>query len=93
MIRTLHEGLLADGDAVPISKLCNWFGVPRHMVYYKPTKAARKLDDKFVTPIKAMIEENPSFGYRTAAYLLTQAAKSSRGAMALSSRHQSTRPW
>ena len=70
MIRTLHEGLLADGDTVPISKLCTWFGVPRRMVYYKPTKAPPKLDDRFVAPIKSMIEENPSFGYRMVAYLL-----------------------
>ena len=44
MIRTLHEGLLADGIAVPLTKLCAWFGVPRRTVYYKPTKAAPKVD-------------------------------------------------
>lgn len=70
MIRTLHEGLLADGIAVSIAKLCTWFGVPRRTVYYKPTKAAPKVDDRFAVPIKAMIEENPSFGYRTVAWLL-----------------------
>ena len=57
MIRTLHEGLRADGDEVSISKLCAWFGVPRRTVYYKPSKSAPKLDDKFVDPIKTMIEE------------------------------------
>lgn len=70
MIRTLHEGLLADGLRVPLTKLCTWFGVPRRTVYYKPTKAAPKVDDRFAVPIKAMIEENPSFGYRTVAWLL-----------------------
>ena len=70
MIRTLHEGLLADGIAVSIAKLCTWFGVPRRTVYYKPTKAAPKVDDRFAVPFKAMIEENPSFGYRTVAWLL-----------------------
>ena len=70
MIRTLHEGLLADGIAVSIAKLCTWFGVPRRTVYYKPTKAAPKVDDRFAVPIKARIEENPSFGYRTVAWLL-----------------------
>lgn len=39
-------------------------------MYYKPVKSARKIDPKFVVPIKAMIEESPSFGYRTVAYLL-----------------------
>ncbi|MCC5969095.1 MAG: hypothetical protein JJU15_04040 [Pararhodobacter sp.] len=70
MIRTLHEGLLADGIAVPLTKLCAWFGVPRRTVYYKPTKAAPKVDPRLGTPIKAMIEKEPSFGYRTLAWLL-----------------------
>ncbi|WP_246057644.1 DDE-type integrase/transposase/recombinase [Arenibacterium halophilum] len=70
LIRTLHEGLLADGLRVPLTKLCTWFGVPRRTVYCKPTKAAPKVDDRFAVPIEAMIEENPSFGYRTVAWLL-----------------------
>ena len=70
MIRTLHEGLLADGVAVPLAKLCAWFGVPRRTVYYKPTKAAPRVDPRFAEPIKAMIEKEPSFGYRTVAWLL-----------------------
>lgn len=28
------------------------------------------LQERFVAPIKAMIEEHPSFGYRTVAHLL-----------------------
>ena len=70
MIRTLHEGLLADGIAVPLTKLCAWFGVPRRTVYYKPTKATPKVNPRLAEPIKAMIEAEPSFGYRTVAWLL-----------------------
>lgn len=70
MIRTLHEGLRADGVAVPLTKLCAWFGVPRRTVYYRPTKAAPKIDPAFARPIKALIEAEPSFGYRTVAWLL-----------------------
>lgn len=70
MIRTLHEGLAADGDDVPITKLCAWFGVPRRTVYYKPVKSPPKIDPRFSEPIKALIEEEPSFGYRTVAWLL-----------------------
>ncbi|EKX57517.1 hypothetical protein [Cereibacter sphaeroides] len=55
MIRTLPEGLLADGITVPLTKLCAWFGVPRRTVYYKPTKAAPKVDPRFADPIKAML--------------------------------------
>lgn len=69
MIRTLHEGLLADGIAVPLTRLCAWFGVSRRTVYCKPTKAAPKVDPRFADPIKAMIEKEPSFGYRTVAWL------------------------
>ena len=70
MIRSVRQGLPDDGIQVPVTKLCAWFEVPRRTVYYKPTKAARKLDDRFVTPIKALIDEEPSFGYRTVAWLL-----------------------
>ncbi len=66
MIRTLHEGLLADhcpagdlhsksaerGLAVPLTKLCAWFGVPRRSVYYKPVKSPPKIDPAFEAPIK-----------------------------------------
>lgn len=64
MIETIRQGLQADGITVSISKLCKWFEVPRRTVYYRPVKAAPSLQERFVTPIKAMIEENPSFGYR-----------------------------
>ena len=70
MIETVRQELQAEGITVSISKLCRWFGVPRRSVYYKPVKAAPKLQDRWVAPVKAMIEENPSFGYRTVAHLL-----------------------
>ena len=70
MIETIRQGLKQEGFEVSISKLCRWFEVPRRTVYYKPTKAAAKVQERFVQPIKEMIEQSPSFGYRTAAYLL-----------------------
>lgn len=70
MIETIRQGLQAEGITVSIAKRCRWFGVPRRTVYYKPVKSAPKVDPKFATPIKAMIEESPSFGYRTVAHLL-----------------------
>lgn len=39
-------------------------------VYYRPVKAAPRVQARFVEPIKAMIEASPSFGYRTVAHLL-----------------------
>ncbi len=71
MILRLQQGLREDGIEVSLVKLCQWFGVPRRTVYYKPTQpAAPKLQTRLVEPVKQMIEQNPSFGYRTVAYLL-----------------------
>ena len=39
-------------------------------MYCRPTKAAPKVDARFVNPIREMIENEPSFGYRTVAWLL-----------------------
>lgn len=38
--------------------------------YYRPVKAPPRLQERFVAPIKAMIETNPFFGYRTVVHLL-----------------------
>ncbi|WP_226629387.1 hypothetical protein [Alloyangia pacifica] len=70
MIRRTQQGLLAEGVAVSIAKLCMWFGILRRTVYYKPVKAAPKVDPRFAEPIKKMIEEEPSFCYWTMAWLL-----------------------
>jgi putative transposase len=62
MIQTIQQGPKDDRFDVSISKLCQWFGMPRRTMYYKTTKAEPKAQERFVVPIKAMIEENPSFG-------------------------------
>ncbi|AXT46025.1 IS3 family transposase [Chromobacterium haemolyticum] len=69
-MESVRQGLAEDGIRVPVSTLCRWFGIPRRTVYYREQKAEPKLQQHFVAPIKAMIEENPSFGYRTVAGLL-----------------------
>lgn len=43
--------------AVPLTKLCGWFGVPRRTVYYKPIKTPPKIGPAFEKPRKALIEE------------------------------------
>lgn len=70
MILSLQQGLAEDGIAVSLVKLCEWFQIPRRTVYYRSIKSAPKVQEHLVQPIKAMIEENPSFGYRTVAHLL-----------------------
>lgn len=70
MIRKLHQGLSEEGLQISIAKLCAWFGVPRRSVYYQPTKASPRVNPELAEPIKKLIEEEPSFGYRTVAWLL-----------------------
>ena len=70
MIESVKQGLEAEGVSVPMTKLCRWFEIPRRTLYYKPTKAEPKVQKRFEAPIKAMIDQDPSFGYRTVANLL-----------------------
>ena len=70
MIRKLWQGLIEDGLKVSIAQLCLWFGVPRRTVYYQPTKSAPRVNPELAAPIRKMIDEEPSFGYRTVAWLL-----------------------
>lgn len=67
---SLQQGLRADGFEVSMVQLCRWFGVARRTVYYRPTKAPPKVQDRLAAPVKALIEAEPSFGYRTVAGLL-----------------------
>ncbi len=64
------SGLQAEGFKVSMSQLCRWFEVPRSTAYFKPCKATPKVQEQFGKAIKAMIDKDPSFGYRTVAGLL-----------------------
>ena len=70
MIEAIRQGLRDDGFEVSVSKLCTWFGIARRTMYYRSIKSPPKLQEQLVLPIKALIEEEPSFGYRTVANLL-----------------------
>jgi putative transposase len=70
MILQLQQGLAQEGVVVSMVKLCRWFGLPRRTTYYRSTKAAPKVQEQLLEPIKAMIEEHPTFGHRTVAHLL-----------------------
>lgn len=48
--------------------ICAWFGAPRRTVCYTPIRAAPTVS-RFATPVRTLIEESPSLGYRTAAFL------------------------
>lgn len=70
MILRLQQGLKEEGVHIPLAKLCQWFEVPRRSVVYRSVKAKPRVQEKFVAPIKQLIESEPSFGYRTVAGLL-----------------------
>jgi len=70
VIETIRQGLKEEGIVVSISQLCRWFEVPRRTFYYQSVKVPPKVQPRFAEPIKAMIEDNPSFGYRTVTHLL-----------------------
>lgn len=70
MIISIQQGLRAEGLEVSVAKLCRWFGVARRTMYYRPTKAPPKVREELATPVKQLIEQEPSFGYRTVAWLL-----------------------
>ncbi len=59
MIETIRQGLKQEGFEVSISKLCRWFEIPRRTVYYKPTKAPAKVQERFVQPICQWSSNNP----------------------------------
>jgi hypothetical protein len=50
--------LKEDDIEVNLVMLSTWFGAARSTVYYRASKGQRKLQEQFVGPIKAMIEEN-----------------------------------
>lgn len=70
MIDRVQQELRLEGFRVTVSQLCRWFEVARRTFYYRSSKSAPKVREELATPIKALIEQEPSFGYRTVAGLL-----------------------
>lgn len=53
-----------DGKRVSLSKLCEWFGVPRSSFYYQPKKRPTQLNRGLVEAVRQVIEEFPTYGVR-----------------------------
>lgn len=66
----LQQAFKDDVVMVSLIKLWRWFGVTRRRAYFKLIKGEPKVLEKFIKPVKAMIEVSQSFGYRTVAHLL-----------------------
>ncbi len=42
-MHSVQQSLKAEGVAVPMTKLCKWFGVARCKTYYKPIRSPARL--------------------------------------------------
>ena len=51
----VQQGLKDEDILVPMTKLCQWFGVERRTTYYKPTRSPAKVKPELAGPIKEMV--------------------------------------
>ena len=63
---SIRQGLLAEGVRVSMVKLCRRLGQPRRTAYHRSTKVPPRVRAELAEPIKALIEAEPSLGYRMA---------------------------
>jgi putative transposase len=70
MIDLARQSGADESEAVSTSKLCQWFDIARRSACYRSQLGAPRDQPCSAEPTKAMIEENPSFGYQTVAHLL-----------------------
>ena len=49
-MRSIQRGLKDEGFSVPMTKLCQWFGMARRMAYYKPTRSPAKVKPELAEP-------------------------------------------
>lgn len=61
----VQQHLLASGKSIPVSRLCQWLGLPRSTAYYQPRqRKARPVDEVLAARIKRIHEQEPSCGVR-----------------------------
>jgi putative transposase len=54
-----------EGKDVSITKLCDWFGVPRSSFYYRATgRPSAPLDAEIVALVRSVIDDFPAYGLR-----------------------------
>ncbi len=59
MIASVRQGLKDEGRSVPLSRLCEWFEVPRRTMYYRSRKKPPVLLG-MNTPRQTYLLNNPS---------------------------------
>ena len=74
-VRAVQGAMKSEGKAVTTTQLCRWFGVPRRTLYYRAKQRRIALDEAKVAKVKAVIEEQPTYGYRRIAFELEENRK------------------
>jgi putative transposase len=61
----VQQHLLASGKSLPVSRLCQWLGLPRSTAYYQPReRKSRPVDEVLAARIKRIHQEEPACGVR-----------------------------
>ncbi len=64
-MKQVHNTLLASGHQVPVTRLCEWFGIARSTAYYQTRqRKERLLDEAMAARIKRIHQEEPACGVR-----------------------------
>ena len=60
---------------VSLVKLCQWLGLPRRTLYYRPKPRRRVINTDLAARVKLALERFPTYGYRRLACVLGENRK------------------
>lgn len=60
---------------VSLVKLCQWQGLPRRTLYYRPRPRRRTVNTELTTRVELALEQFPTYGYRRLACVLGENRK------------------
>ncbi|MGK0545058.1 IS3 family transposase [Halomonas cupida] len=63
------------GHVVSLVKPCQWLGLPRRTLYYRPRPRQRTINTELTTRVKQTLEQFPTYGYRRLACVLGENRK------------------
>ncbi|MGQ7247152.1 DDE-type integrase/transposase/recombinase [Halomonas sp. V046] len=75
LVRSLQAELAHEGHVVSLSKLCQWLGLPRRTVYYRPKPRPRVINADLAASVKLALERFPTYSYRRLACVLSENRK------------------
>lgn len=75
LVKSLQAELAQEGHAVSLVKLCQWLGLSRRSVYYRPKPRRRVINAALAARVKLALERFPTYGYRRLACVLGENRK------------------